>query len=522
MSDLTSPNGTAGAGAAATRPDGAHLELSGIHKRFGGIRALRGADLRISGEGVIHGLIGENGSGKSTLLGVLSGQVQPDEGQISVNGTPVSFANPTAALRGGIAMVSQESALASELTIAENIFLGRRMVRGLGGINWKATRRRAGEVLERLELSYDPAWPVHRLRPDQKQMVEIARALSMNTRVLILDEPTSSLTDDEVQALFRAVRQIKSAGVATIFVSHRFNEVFDLVDELTVLRDGCTAAHGSVHDFDPHSLVDAMVGKEGAWKDYARPARSSQAQETESPALKVEAMTIPGRVYRAELEIARGEIVGVAGLVGAGRSELLEGIFGLRPVTEGSIAVEGAVVNVRSPRAAIRQGLGFLPPDRKTQGLVLQRTIDENLTMVATLSRSRFRAPGGHEVDAKAKEIARTMRLHASSHHALVSTLSGGNQQKVAVGKWLMADPRVLLLDEPTRGVDVAAKSEIHELLRGVAATGVGMLVVSSENDELIELCDRILVMFRGRIVASMTSGEADEPTIARYAGGHL
>ena len=228
----------------STSAAGAQLELAGIHKRFGGIRALRGADLKISGEGVIHGLMGENGSGKSTLLGVLSGQLQPDEGQISVNGVPVSFANPTAALRGGIAMVSQESALASELTIAENIFLGRRMARGFGGINWKATRQRAGEVLARLELSYDPAWPVHRLRPDQKQMVEIARALSMNTRVLILDEPTSSLTDDEVQALFRAVRQIKDAGVATIFVSHRFNEVFDLVDELTVLRDGCTPRMG--------------------------------------------------------------------------------------------------------------------------------------------------------------------------------------------------------------------------------------------------------------------------------------
>ncbi|MDQ6821777.1 MAG: sugar ABC transporter ATP-binding protein [Actinomycetota bacterium] len=522
MNDPMSATGGTDPGAIATYVGGAHLELNGIHKRFGGIRALRGADLKISSVGVVHGLMGENGSGKSTLLGVLSGQLQPDGGQISINGVPVSFANPTTALRGGIAMVSQESALASELTIAENIFLGRRMVRGWGGINWKATCRRAEEVLARLELSYDPRWPVHRLRPDQKQMVEIARALSMNTQVLILDEPTSSLTDDEVQALFRAIRQIKGAGVATIFVSHRFSEVFDLVDELTVLRDGSTAAEGPVQDFDPHSLVDAMVGKEGAWKDYARPVRTSRAQEADSPALEVTGMTIPGRVYHADLDVARGEIVGVAGLVGAGRSELLEGIFGLRPVTEGSITVAGKPISARSPRAAIGQGLGFLPPDRKSQGLVLQRTIDENLTMVATLSRSRFRPPGGRDIDAKVQEITRTMRLRATSHRSLVSTLSGGNQQKVAVGKWLMADPRVLLLDEPTRGVDVAAKSEIHELLRGVAKSGVGLLVVSSENDELIELCDRILVMFRGRIVASMTAGEADEPTIARYAGGHV
>ena len=233
-------------------------------------------------------------------------------------------------------------------------------------------------------------------------------------------------------------------------------------------------------------------------------------------------MTIPGCIQGVDIDVEPGEIVGLAGLVGAGRSELLEGIFGLRPVTGGTIAIDGAAIEVRSPRAAIRQGLGFLPPDRKNQGLILQRTINENLTIVATLGRSRWLPPGGHEIEGRVKQVTRTMRLHAASHHALVSTLSGGNQQKVAVGKWLMADPRVLLLDEPTRGVDVAAKSEIHELLRGVAATGVAMLVVSSENDELIELCDRIVIMFRGRIVASVTAAEADEPTIARYAGGHL
>jgi ABC-type sugar transport system ATPase subunit len=476
----------------------------------------------ISGQGVVHGLMGENGSGKSTLLGVLSGQLVPDEGQISIDGTPVSFASPTAALRGGIAMVAQETALATELTIGENIFLGRRMVRGFGGINWKATRRRASEVLARLELDYDPSWPVERLRPDQKQMVEIARALSMNTRVLILDEPTSSLTDDEVQALFRAVRQIKAAGVATIFVSHRINEVFDLVDELTVLRDGCTVAQGPVEQFNPRSLVDVMVGKEGAWKEYARSTEESHARSETAPALRVKGMTIPGCIHGVDIDVEPGEIVGIAGLVGAGRSELLEGIFGLRPVTGGTIAIDGAVIKVRSPRAAIHQGLGFLPPDRKNQGLILQRTINENLTIVATLGRPRWLPPGGHEIEDRVKRVTRTMRLRAASRHALVSTLSGGNQQKVAVGKWLMADPRVLLLDEPTRGVDVAAKSEIHELLRGVAATGVGMLVVSSENDELIELCDRIVIMFRGRIVASVTAAEADEPTIARYTGGHL
>jgi ABC-type sugar transport system ATPase subunit len=500
----------------------ARLELKDIQKHYGGVRALRGADMKVSNGGIVHGLMGENGSGKSTLLGVLSGQVQADNGQILVNNEPVNFASPTAALRGGIAMVSQETALADELTIAENIFLGRRMIRGRGGINWKATRKQAAEVLARLELHYDPSWLVGRLRPDQKQMVEIARALSMNTRVLILDEPTSSLTDDQVQALFRAVRQIRSTGVATIFVSHRLDEVFDLVDELTVLRDGSTVAQGPISDFTTRSLVDVMVGKEGAWHEYARPSGDSSARTNKVPALQIAGMRIPGHVHGVDITVEPGEIVGVAGLVGAGRSELLEGIFGLRPLTEGTIAIDGRVIQMRSPRAAIREGLGFLPPDRKQQGLVLQRTIDENLTMVSTLARSRWRAPGGRDIDKKAEEVSRTMRLRAASRQALVSTLSGGNQQKVAVGKWLMADPRVLLLDEPTRGVDVAAKSEIHELLRKVASTGVGLLVVSSENEELIQLSDRILIMFSGRIVASVPATEADVPTIARYAGGHI
>jgi ABC-type sugar transport system ATPase subunit len=498
------------------------LELRAISRRFGGIHALRSADLVISGPGVIHGLIGENGSGKSTLLGVMSGQLQPDGGQIFINGAPVSFASPTAALRHGIAMVSQETALARDLTITENIFLGGRMARNWRGINWKATRVRALQVLERLELSYDPDWPVARLRPDQKQMIEIARALSMNTRILILDEPTSSLTDDQVHALFRAVRQIKGAGVSTVFVSHRLKEMFGLVDELTVLRDGLTSACGPVASFDAHSLVDAMVGKTGAWKDYARASARERAPDAEDAALSVRGLTVPDAVYDIDLEVERGEIVGLAGLVGAGRSELLEAIFGIRSVSAGETAIDGEPFAPGDPRRAIERGLGFLPPDRKSQGLVLRRTIDENLMMVATLGRSRFRPPGGREIERKVAEVAGTMRLHAESHRSLVSTLSGGNQQKVALGKWLAASPRVMLLDEPTRGVDVAAKSEIHELLRGVAGNGVGLLVSSSENEELLELCDRILVMFRGRIVASMPSAEATEPLLASYAGGHL
>jgi ABC-type sugar transport system ATPase subunit len=282
-----------------------------------------------------------------------------------------------------------------------------------------------------------------------------------------------------------------------------------------------TVAQGPAGAFDTHSLVEAMVGRAGAWQAHARPAAWAGPHGDGPPALQVRGISLPGAVHDVDIELARGEIVGIAGLVGSGRSELLEGVFAVRQPTAGTVSIGGAPVVLRNPREAIDAGLGFLPPDRKTQGLVLGRTVDENLTMVATMKRPRFLPPGGRELQQRTRELSATLRLRAPSGRTLVSTLSGGNQQKVAVGKWLMADPRVLLLDEPTRGVDVAAKAEIHELLRRVSKTGVGMLVVSSETEELVGLCDRIDVMFRGRIVASMAAHEADESTIARYAGGH-
>ena len=496
------------------------LALAGVYKRFGGVHALRGAEFSVSRRGVIHGLIGENGSGKSTLLGVISGQLRPDAGRMFVEGSESVFASPVEALAAGIAMVAQETALAPDLTIAENIFLGRRMARSRVGVDWAETRRRAVEVLERLELSYDPSWPVHRLRPDQQQMVEIARALSIGPRLLILDEPTSSLTDDEVEALFSAVRLLRSQSVSTVFVSHRMNEMFDLVDELTVLRDGVTAAAGPVSDFTSESVVAAMVGGATALKQRHTAARVEVSGDRR-PVLEVKGLSSPGTFTRVDLAVAPGEIVGLAGLVGAGRSELLEAIFGVRTVTEGEATIDGASCRALSPRQAIDRRVAFLPPDRKNQGLILKRTIDENMTMVATLDRSRLGIPGGSEIEDKVRGVTGTMRLRAASHRSLVGTLSGGNQQKVALGKWLAADPRVMLLDEPTRGVDVAAKAEIHDLLREVASRGVGLLVSSSENSELLDLCDRIVVMFRGRAVASLQSDLATEAALARYAGGH-
>jgi ABC-type sugar transport system ATPase subunit len=508
-----------------TVPEPAHptplLTLSGVHKRFGGVHALRGAELTIAGPGVVHVLLGENGSGKSTLLGVLSGQLRPDEGEVRLDGAPVQFSSPVAALGAGIAMVSQETAVAPDLTVAENVLLGRGLVRRWSGLSARSSRAKARDILARLELDYDPDWLVRKLRPDQRQMVEIARALSTDARILILDEPTSSLTDDEVGGLFGAIRQLKEQRVATVFVSHRLAEVLEIGDEVTVLRDGRTVAQAPMSAFDARSLVDAMVGDVVAPGVRRRPSAGTSGP-AKRLALQVRGLRVPGVVDGVDLGVRHGEIVGISGLVGAGRTELLEAIFGVRPIETGDLELDGTAYAPTDARSAIARGVGFLPPDRKSQGLVLSMSVRSNVTMVQTLRRSRLRAPERALETRSAATACNTMRVKAASFDVPAGSLSGGNQQKVALAKWLTGEPRLLLLDEPTRGVDVAAKAEIHDRLRAIAATGIALLVSSSENEELLELCDRILVMFRGRIVAALPAEQASESELVRLAGGHV
>ena len=432
------------------------LVAEGIHKRYGGVHALRGASLEVHA-GEVHALIGENGSGKSTLLRILSGQLQRDAGEIVFDGSR-------------IATVTQETTLAPDLSIAENVFLGHRMARRGALIDWRATRRRARDVLARLELDLDPATIVRRLRPDQQQLVEIARALSMDARVVVLDEPTSSLTDDEVEALFAVVRRLRDDGVAVIFVSHRLNEVLAIADRLTILRVRGASLRRAFADVD--------------------------------------------------LDVAPGEVVGLAGLVGAGRSELLEALFGLRRL-EGTVEYDGRPVAYRSPYDAIRDGIAFVPADRKQQGLVLTMSVRENLMMATTARRLRLRRPNASRELTAVRGLVRGLDIRVPSPDAPAATLSGGNQQKVVLGKWLAASPKLLMLDEPTRGVDVGAKAEIYRLLTDVAQRGIAVLISSSETPELRTLCDRIVVMFRGRVVASLAKEEATEARIAHFAGGH-
>ncbi len=496
------------------------LQIRGLRRSFGGVHALRGANLSIARGGVVHGLIGENGSGKSTLLNVLSGQLPADAGTMRFGGAEVRFADPGKALKAGIAMVSQETAVALDLSVAENVLLGRRMVRGAAGIDWGRTRRDAASVLERLGLDYDPRWLVRALRPDQRQMVEIARAISFGAKLVILDEPTSSLTDDEVRELFTALNQLKSTGVSVLFVSHRLSELFEISDEVTVLRDGMTAGSALIADWTPESLVEAMVGT--SREQLTRGAGPSSARSEERPAaLTASNIQIERTVHGASLRVGEGEIVGLAGLVGSGRTELMAALFGARRCGAGALEIGGEPTALGSPRRSIALGVGYVPPERKTEGVVLGMSVGKNLVMVATAPKWRLGAPRPRAEQTLATRAGAAMRLRAPSLRTAVSTLSGGNQQKVALGKWLTGSPKVLLLDEPTRGVDVAAKSEIHQRLRAVAAEGTGILLSSSENSELLGVCDRIVVMARGRVVGDVCPAGISESELVRMTGGH-
>jgi len=494
---------------------GAFLRVESLHKRFGGVQALRGAELLVE-RGEVHSLVGANGSGKSTLINVLSGQVVPEAGSVMLDGKPIPLGHPARALAAGIATVTQETTLVPNLSAAENILLGPRKVRGWLGIDWQATRRRAEEVSDLLGARFPVDERVANLRPDQQQLVEIARAISMNARVLLLDEPTSSLTEDEVDSLFALVRSLKERGLTTIFVSHRMRELFAIADRITVLRDGRTVDSGPVGAYDARRIIELMVGR-APEEGSGQPA---SAREQRPALLRVDQLSVPGRVVRASVSVAPGECVGLAGLTGSGRTELLDAIFGLRRPSGGRIELVGEEFRPRGVADAIRRGVAYVPGDRKNSGLVLSMTLAENVMMPTTSGAMRLRVPRRGREHRRVATLARELGIVASSADAPAATLSGGNQQKAVLAKWFATSPRLLLMDEPTRGVDIAAKREIHHLLAQVQTDGVGILVSSSETDELLLLCDRILVMFRGEVVAELDRSEASEANLTHYSMG--
>jgi ABC-type sugar transport system ATPase subunit len=489
------------------------LEFRSISKRFPGVRALDRVSFSVE-RGSCHALIGENGAGKSTLGRILAGIDRADEGDILLDGRPVLLADPPHARSLGIAMVHQELAFCPNLTVAENLSLGAPPARW-GWVDRAALRARAAAMLAEMEADIDPDAIVGTLSTGREQVVQIAAAVGTGARILVMDEPTSSLSAGETHELYLLIGQLKARGITLIYISHRMEELFDLCDAVTVLRDGRHVATEPIAATTPHRVVTQMIGRELEETVAAHFGRPLGAER-----LRVEGLTSPGRCEGVSFGVRAGEIVGIAGLVGAGRSETLQAVFGLDPHATGRITVDGGEVALGSVSAALDSGLGLLPEDRKRQGLVLAMNSRENISLAALPAVTRAGwIRRGSERELAARYSSR-LRVKAPSLEDPVSGLSGGNQQKIALAKWLARSCEVLLVDEPTRGVDVGAKAEIHRLLDELACDGRALLVVSSELPELIALCGRILVMRAGRIVAEVQRPDFTEAVLMRAMTG--
>ncbi|MCA1646335.1 MAG: sugar ABC transporter ATP-binding protein [Chloroflexi bacterium] len=488
-------------------PSSALFVVSGISKAFGGVKAL--SDVSFSADaGEIVALMGENGSGKSTLVNILAGRLQRDEGEVRLAGELVRISSPRDAHRHGIALVSQELQLVPSLSIAENLFLGD-WPGNSGTVEWRTMEVRASELLRRMRLDVDPRRPVAMLSLASRQIVEIARALAREPAVLLLDEPTSALSAEQVQVLFGILRGMRDAGRCIVFVSHRLQEVFSLADRLLVLRDGRDVGSAAVAETSQAEVVRQMVGRP-LQRFYYKAEVSIGA-----PVLEVRALT-RGYVREISLTVRAGEIVGLAGLAGSGRSALARTLFGVRRHYAGEIRVGGELVKLRSPEDAMRAGIALVPEDRKGLGLNLAATVRENMMLAGLRGRSLVSWLSDRRERQAAERYVRDLAIRTPSVDAPVTSLSGGNQQKVVLAKWLMTDPRVIILDEPTNGIDVGAKAEIYHLIGRLAAEGRAILLISSELPELLALSDRILTMYGGRITADIPRSVATEEAIGR------
>jgi ribose transport system ATP-binding protein len=487
------------------------LAMRGIVKRFPGVVALGGVELDVRA-GEVHCLLGQNGAGKSTLIKVLSASYLPDEGEILWEGKPVSLTTPQAAMGIGISTIYQELDLVPELSVAENIFLGHEL--STAGFSQRSeTTRRARALLERLGHPEIPtARSVGRLSPAAQQIVSMARALSHDTRILVLDEPSAVLDQGEVDNLFRVIRELTSQGVAIVYISHRLEEIRQIGDRITVLKDGKTVATGlAVKDTPTSELIRLMTGRS---IEYVFPPRTTAVPADAAPVLEVRDLALAGAFSGVDFTVRTGEIVGLAGLVGAGRSEILETVYGARKPTSGTVTVQGKPLRGGSVPAAVSAGIGLCPEERKSQGLLLHQAIYRNIT-VSSLSRfSRFGMLDSRGERRRASEITTSLDVRPAGVDRLVRLLSGGNQQKVVLARWLLRECQVLLLDEPTRGVDVGARTEIYALVRTLADSGVAVVVVSSEVEEVLGLADRVLVVREGRVVHEGPAAEIDESQV--------
>jgi D-xylose transport system ATP-binding protein len=499
------------------------LEMREITKTFPGVRALDGVSFDLK-EGEVHALVGENGAGKSTLIKILAGVYPHPEygGEIILDGAERRFANVRDSEKAGVAVIYQELSLVKDMSVAENIFLGREP-RRFGIINWEILYSRAQKLLDDLHLAINPLIPVRNLGIGQQQLVEIAKALSQDARIVVLDEPTAALTDAEVDTLFTILNKLRARGVAMIYISHKLDEVFRISDRVTVLRDGRTIGTDATQDMDESRVIAKMVGREvGQIFPESKHERGEVVFEARN--VTVEDPAVPGKllVDRVGFTARKAEVLGIAGLMGSGRSELLMAIFGAHAGRKsGEIFVDRKPVQINQPSDAIKQGIGFVTEDRKRYGLILDQTILKNMTL-AGLRKLSGRFVTNDDAEAVAGErSARDLHIKANSVFTIAGTLSGGNQQKVVLAKWLLTNPRVLFLDEPTRGIDVGAKQEIYAQINRLAESGLAIVLVSSELPEILGLSDRVIVLHEGRVTGEFTRSEATPEAVMSCATGH-
>ncbi len=489
------------------------LALEDAAKSYGAVQALRNGTLSLRA-GEVRALVGENGAGKSTLVKLLGGVVRLDDGRMLVDGEPVDFHSPTDARDAGIAVIYQEPTLFPDLSVAENVVMGRHPLGALRRIDRGEMHREVQGLLDRLGVRLDAERPVRGLSIADQQIVEIAKALSFDARVLIMDEPTAALSGPEVERLFGVVRTLRERDAAVLFISHRLEEVFSLCETVTVMRDGAVVHDARTADMTADEIVRRMVGRE---LSALFPKEDAAIGEI---VLSVKRLTREGVFTDISFDVRAGEIVALAGLVGAGRSEVARAIFGIDKADAGHVEVSGRRLAKRRPTAAMRAGIGFVPEDRRQQGLVMDLSIARNATLTRMRALARAGLIGGGAERRLAGEWARRLQLKFHRLEDPVATLSGGNQQKVVLAKWLATEPRVLIVDEPTRGIDVGTKAEVHRLLSELAGRGVAVLMISSELPEVLGMADRVLVMHEGRLTGELSREQADEERVMRAATG--
>ena len=486
--------------------------MRGIVKEFSGVRVLNGVSFRLR-RGSVHALMGENGAGKSTLMKILCGMYPATQGEIMIDGKTVKISSPIDAKRLGIAMIHQELSAFHELTVAANMFMNREYKRGFL-LDDKRMNQAAAEILADLNISIDPKLKMNRLSVAEMQLVEIAKAVSTDADIIIMDEPTSALTEAEVANLYKTVRDLRSRGKAIVYISHKIEEIFAIADEITVLRDGDFVAHDTIEAFDHDKLISLMVGR----------TLNQQFHKTHHSfgdvLLKVEDMSRSGKFSSVSFEVRAGEVLGISGLIGAGRTEVVETVFGLDRADSGDVYIADEKVNIRSPRDAISHGLALVSEDRKNVGLNLVGSVKENITMANLEKYCRFGVIKSREEKKAGDGLMDMLSVKAHSRDTLVSALSGGNQQKVILARWMSTNPKVLILDEPTKGIDVGAKAEIYKLIDEFTAQGGCVIMVSSEMPEILGMSDRIAVMHEGELVAVFDRDEATQEKLLSAAAG--